>query len=137
MALIADGQQAIVDDVRAAIPRGIDPTAGQIGALDALSIERAALGGRGGQVYRFVPFRSRDSCGIERRVADWWGFREGSQEPLDLPGQPTRAPRYSNLWLLVITVPDNSWLPGACQPGPNSGPGGRDCVEGCPPIRQH
>ncbi|HEY3652886.1 MAG TPA: FAD-dependent oxidoreductase, partial [Streptosporangiaceae bacterium] len=26
MALIADGQQAIVDDVRAAIPRGIDPT---------------------------------------------------------------------------------------------------------------
>ena len=28
MALIADGQQAIVDDVRAAIPRGIDPAAG-------------------------------------------------------------------------------------------------------------
>ena len=39
MALIADGQQAIVDDVRAAIPRGIDPTAGQIGGLDALSIQ--------------------------------------------------------------------------------------------------
>ena len=38
MALIADGQQAIVDDVRAAIPRGIDPAAGQIGELDALSI---------------------------------------------------------------------------------------------------
>src|SRR5580704_17819005 len=38
MALIADGQQAIVDDVRAAIPRGIDPTAGEIGELDALSI---------------------------------------------------------------------------------------------------
>src|SRR6266576_3780442 len=38
MALIADGQQAIVDDVRAAIPRGIDPTAGEIGGLDALSI---------------------------------------------------------------------------------------------------
>src|SRR5256885_8610200 len=38
MALIADGQQAIVDDVRAAIPRGIDPTAGEIGRLDALSI---------------------------------------------------------------------------------------------------
>src|SRR2546421_2829601 len=39
MALIADGQQAIVDDVRAAIPRGIDPTAGEIGRLDALSIQ--------------------------------------------------------------------------------------------------
>jgi choline dehydrogenase-like flavoprotein len=38
MALIADGQQAIVGDVRAAIPRGIDPTAGAIGGLDALSI---------------------------------------------------------------------------------------------------
>ncbi|HWM98654.1 MAG TPA: NAD(P)/FAD-dependent oxidoreductase, partial [Streptosporangiaceae bacterium] len=38
MALIDAGQQAIVDDVRAAIPRGIDPTAGQIGELDALSI---------------------------------------------------------------------------------------------------
>src|SRR5690242_10982505 len=31
MALIAAGQQAIVDDVRAAIPRGIDPTAGETG----------------------------------------------------------------------------------------------------------
>ena len=40
MVLIADGQQAIVDDVRAAIPRGIDPTAGEIGGLDALSIVR-------------------------------------------------------------------------------------------------
>ncbi len=39
MALIDAGQQAIVDDVRAAIPRGIDPTAGQIGGLDALSIQ--------------------------------------------------------------------------------------------------
>src|ERR1700722_2504683 len=39
MTLIADGQQAIVDDVRAAIPRGIDPTAGQIRGLDALSIQ--------------------------------------------------------------------------------------------------
>jgi monoamine oxidase len=39
MALIADGQQAIVDDVRAAIPRGIDPTAGEIAGLDALSIQ--------------------------------------------------------------------------------------------------
>jgi hypothetical protein len=38
MTLIADGQQAIVDDVRAAIPRVIDPAAGQIGGLDALSI---------------------------------------------------------------------------------------------------
>src|SRR5438067_775163 len=33
MTLIADGQQAIVDDVRAAIPRGIDPTAGEIVGL--------------------------------------------------------------------------------------------------------
>src|SRR5579859_5937741 len=39
MALIADGQQAIVDDVRTAIPRGIDPVAGEIGRLDALSIQ--------------------------------------------------------------------------------------------------
>src|SRR5690348_9899047 len=39
MTLIADGQQAIVDDVRAAIPRGIDPTAGEIVGLDALSIQ--------------------------------------------------------------------------------------------------
>src|SRR5580693_5896755 len=39
MVLLADGQQAIADDVRAAIPRGIDPTAGQIGGLDALSIQ--------------------------------------------------------------------------------------------------
>src|SRR6266496_1681825 len=39
MALIADGQQAIVDDVRAAIPRGVDPAAGEIGGLDALSIQ--------------------------------------------------------------------------------------------------
>ncbi|MGH3405501.1 MAG: flavin monoamine oxidase family protein [Streptosporangiaceae bacterium] len=39
MALISDGQQAIVDDVRAAIPRGVDPTTGEIGGLDALSIQ--------------------------------------------------------------------------------------------------
>ena len=39
MALIAGGQQAIVDDVRAAIPRGIDPAAGEVGGLDALSIQ--------------------------------------------------------------------------------------------------
>jgi monoamine oxidase len=39
MALIADGQQAIVDDVRAAIPRGVDPVTGEIGGLDALSIQ--------------------------------------------------------------------------------------------------
>jgi hypothetical protein len=39
MALIADGQQAIVDDVRAAIPRGIDPTVAEIVGLDALSIQ--------------------------------------------------------------------------------------------------
>jgi monoamine oxidase len=39
MALIADGQQAIVDDVRAVIPRGIDPAAGEIGELDGLSLQ--------------------------------------------------------------------------------------------------
>jgi len=39
MALIAAGQQAIVADIRAAIPRGTDPTAGEIGGLDALSIQ--------------------------------------------------------------------------------------------------
>jgi monoamine oxidase len=39
MALISDGQQAIVDDVRTAIPRGIDPATGEIGQLDALSIQ--------------------------------------------------------------------------------------------------
>jgi monoamine oxidase len=39
MALISDGQQAIVDDVRAAIPRAVDPTTGEIGELDALSIQ--------------------------------------------------------------------------------------------------
>jgi monoamine oxidase len=39
MALIAAGQQAIVADVRAAIPRGVDPTAGEIAGLDALSIQ--------------------------------------------------------------------------------------------------
>jgi monoamine oxidase len=39
MALIDAGQQAVVDDVRAAIPRAIDPTAGEIGGLDALSIQ--------------------------------------------------------------------------------------------------
>ena len=39
MALIGAGQQAIVGDVRAAIPRGIDPAAGRIGGLDALSIQ--------------------------------------------------------------------------------------------------
>ena len=32
------------------------------------------------------------------------GVSVGSQEPLDLPGQPTRAPRYPSLWLLVITL---------------------------------
>jgi monoamine oxidase len=39
MSLIAEGQQAIVADVRAAIPRGIDPAAGEIGGLDGLSIQ--------------------------------------------------------------------------------------------------
>ncbi len=39
MALIEDGQQRIVDDVRDAIPRGVDPTTGAIRSLDALSIQ--------------------------------------------------------------------------------------------------
>jgi monoamine oxidase len=39
MALISAGQQAIVDDVRVAIPRGTDPATGEIGGLDALSIQ--------------------------------------------------------------------------------------------------
>lgn len=39
MALIDDGQQAIVDDVRLAIPRGVEPTVGAIGELDRLSIQ--------------------------------------------------------------------------------------------------
>src|ERR1700753_1383400 len=39
MALIGPGQQAIVDDVGAAIPRGIDPADGEIGRLGALSIQ--------------------------------------------------------------------------------------------------
>ena len=39
MTLIADGQQAIVDDVATAIPRGIDPLAGSIATLDGLSIQ--------------------------------------------------------------------------------------------------
>ena len=42
MTLIDAGQQAIVDDVRAAIPRGIDPTAGEIGGLDALASRTAS-----------------------------------------------------------------------------------------------
>lgn len=39
MALISDGQQRVIDDVREAIPRGIEPTAGNIQALDSLSIQ--------------------------------------------------------------------------------------------------
>ena len=39
MALIDDGQQRIIDDVRTAIPRGTEPTVGEIQALDALSIQ--------------------------------------------------------------------------------------------------
>lgn len=44
MALIADGQQAIVGDVRAAIPRGIDPAGGELGGLDALRRVAAEFG---------------------------------------------------------------------------------------------
>jgi monoamine oxidase len=39
MALIAGGQQAIVEDVGTAIPRGVDPVTGEISQLDALSIQ--------------------------------------------------------------------------------------------------
>lgn len=39
MALIDEGQQALVDDVREAIPRGVEPTIGAIGGLDRLSIQ--------------------------------------------------------------------------------------------------
>lgn len=39
MALIDDGQQRIVDDVRDAIPRGVAPTVGSIRDLDELSVQ--------------------------------------------------------------------------------------------------
>lgn len=39
MALIDSGQQRIIGDVGTAIPRGIQPTAGEISALDGLSIQ--------------------------------------------------------------------------------------------------
>ena len=39
MALIDEGQQLLIDDVRTAIPRGVDPTTGAIGELDHLSIQ--------------------------------------------------------------------------------------------------
>ena len=39
MAIIEAGQQRIVDDVRAAIPRAVEPTVGAIDRLDALSIQ--------------------------------------------------------------------------------------------------
>ena len=42
--------------------------------------------------------------GTRRRVADLWGFCGASQEPLGLPDQPTWPPRYSDLWVLVITL---------------------------------
>ncbi|MBP1326187.1 monoamine oxidase [Leucobacter exalbidus] len=39
MELIGDGQQRIIDDVRSAIPRGVEPTVGEIQDLDRLSIQ--------------------------------------------------------------------------------------------------
>ena len=39
MALIEDGQQRLIDDVRTAIPRGVEPTVGAIQELDRLSIQ--------------------------------------------------------------------------------------------------
>ncbi len=40
MALIAPGQQQIIDDVREVMPRGSDPLLGRIGELDHLSIQQ-------------------------------------------------------------------------------------------------
>nr|WP_280116173.1 NAD(P)/FAD-dependent oxidoreductase [Leucobacter coleopterorum] len=39
MALIDEGQQLLIDDVRSAIPRGSDPTQGEIQQLDRLSVQ--------------------------------------------------------------------------------------------------
>lgn len=39
MSLIDDCQQQLIDDVREAIPRGVEPTVGTIGQLDQLSIQ--------------------------------------------------------------------------------------------------
>lgn len=39
MALIEDGQQRLIDDVRTAMPRGVEPTVGAIQELDHLSIK--------------------------------------------------------------------------------------------------
>lgn len=39
MALIDEGQQLVVDDVREAMPRGTEPTTGRITQLDALSLQ--------------------------------------------------------------------------------------------------
>jgi monoamine oxidase len=39
MALIDEGQQLVIDDVREAMPRGTEPTTGRIQELDALSIQ--------------------------------------------------------------------------------------------------
>ena len=39
MALIDEGQQALIDDVRVAMPRGVEPTVGMIQQLDHLSIQ--------------------------------------------------------------------------------------------------
>ena len=39
MALIDDGQQRIIDDVREAIPRGVAPTTGSIAQLDDLTVQ--------------------------------------------------------------------------------------------------
>ncbi len=60
MALIADGQQAIVDDVRAAIPRGI----GQL-TRDLAGLQRPA---------GVVHFASSDNASL------WGGFIDGAIE---------------------------------------------------------
>lgn len=40
MSLIGPGQQLIIDDVREAMPRGVEPTVGRIAELDELTIQR-------------------------------------------------------------------------------------------------
>ena len=64
-------------------------------------------------VCRFV---RGDSCGdwppCHRLVWFLWGL----QEALDLPDQPTRAPGYSDLWVLAITLRITQGYQAAYQP---------------------
>ena len=60
--------------------------------------------------------------GIDRRVADLWGFCGARKSPLTCLAQPTRAPRYSSLWVLVITLRITHGYRAEYQPGGNSAP---------------